>query len=92
MVRTLRSAIAEHIGDTIGVSDPIVPWIIRRASYLSNRCVVRGDGNTAMQNLKGRNVNTPLMSLAEVVEFKLPTVEDMPGDFVDTFQAGVWLG
>ena len=92
MIRTFRSAIEEHIGENIELSDPIVPWIVRHASYLINMCVVREDGKTAMQNLKGRKVNTPLMPLAEVVELKHPKVEDIPGDFADKFQAETWLG
>ena len=92
MIRTLRIAIEGNIGEKIELSDPIVPWIVRHASYLINRCVVREDSKTAMRNLKCRKVNTPLMPLAEVVEFKHPKAKDMPGDFADKFQAGVWLG
>ena len=38
----------EHIGEKIELSDPIVSCIVRHASYLINRSVMREDGTAAM--------------------------------------------
>ena len=92
MVRTLRSHIEEKTGTTIHLDSPIVPWLVRHAGYLITRCKVRSDGKTAMQKMNGRRTNTPLLPCGESVLFKLPKVQDMPGDFRDRFDQGVWLG
>ena len=59
MVRTLMSAIEEATGTDIELIGSIAPWIVRGAADLINRCMIREDGKTAMQKLKGRKVNTP---------------------------------
>ncbi len=92
MTRTLRSHLEEKIRKKIKLDDPIVPWIVRHAAYLITRCRVGPDGKTAMQKLKGRRVITPLLPFGEVVLFKLPKVPNMPGDFQDRFETGIWLG
>ncbi len=92
MIRTLRSHVEVKAETKIRLDAPIVPWMVRHAGYLITRCRVREDGKTAMQKMKGRRINTPLLPFAEIVLFKLPKVSHMPGDFQDKFEAGVWLG
>ncbi len=92
MTRTLRCHLEEKLGKKIKLDDPIVPWMVRHAAYLITRCRVGPDGKTAMQKIKGRRVITPMLPFAEVVMFKLPKVPNMPGDFQDKFETGVWLG
>jgi len=92
MIRTLRSALEAKIGEPIKLDAPIVPWIVRHAAYILTRCRVLPDGRTAMQKMKGRTVNVPWVPLGETVLFKLPKVPNMPGDFADRFEMGVWVG
>ena len=92
MIRTLKSHVEEKVGMTIRLDAPIVPWIVRHAGYLITRCRVKEDGRTALEKIKGRKVNTPLVPFGEVVLFKLPKLPHMPGDFRDRFERGVWVG
>ncbi len=92
LIRTLRSALEAKTGEPIKLDAPIVPWIVRHAAYVLTRCRILPDGRTAMQKMKGRKVNVPWVPFGETVLFKLPKVPNMPGDFADRFERGVWVG
>ena len=92
LVRTMRSALEEKIQDKIRLDSTIVPWLVRHAGYVITRCRIGEDGKTAMQRLKGRKTNVPWVEFGETVMFKLPKVPNMPGDFQDRFESGIWLG
>ena len=92
LVRTTRSSIEQSTKENISLADPIVPWIVRHAAYVLTRCRIGKDGKTAMQRMKGRKVHVPPMPLGESILFKLPKVINMPGDFQDRFETGIWLG
>ena len=92
MIRTFRGHIEEKTGEPVKLDDAIVPWIVRHAAYVITRCRVDEDGKTAMQKIKGRKVNVPMIPFGEAVLFKLPKVPRMPGDFNDRFEIGVWVG
>ena len=92
MIRTLRSALEEKTGKTIRLDAAVVPWIVRHAAYILTRCKICPDGKTAMQKMKGRRVNVPWIPFGESVLFKLPKVPNMPGDFRDRFESGIWVG
>ena len=92
LIRTLRSSLEANAQTKIKLDDSVVPWIVRHAAYIITRCRIDTDGKTAMQKVKGRKVNTPLVPFGETVLFKLPKVMNMPGDFQDRFESGVWLG
>ena len=92
MIRTLRSSIEAKTGGVIRLDAAIVPWIVRHAAYVISRCKIHPDGKTAMQKMKGRRVNVPLVPIGESVLFKLPKVPHMPGDFRDRFEEGIWVG
>ena len=92
MIRTLRCSIEEKTKKNIRLDSNIVPWIVRHASYILTRCKVGPDGKTAMQKMKGRRVNVPWIPFGESVLFKLPKVPNMPGDFQDRFEIGIWVG
>ena len=92
LIRTMRSALEENIKEKIRLDSPIVPWLIRHVGYIVTRCRIGEDGKTAMQRIKGRKVNVPWVGFGEMILFKLPKVQHMPGDFHDRFESGIWLG
>ena len=92
LIRTLRCWVEMKTGCPVRLDSAIVPWIVRHAGYVITRCQVQTDGKTAMQKMKGRRVNVPWIPFAESVLFKLPKVPNMPGDFRDRFENGVWVG
>ncbi len=92
LVRTMRSALEENIGEKISMQDPVVPWMIRHAAHVITKCRVREDGRTSYQLMKGRRCNAKLVPFAEVVLFKIPKTQHKIGDFEDRWERGVWLG
>ena len=44
MVRTLRVALEEKLGQKIQLSDPVMPWLVRHAGHLITRCWIRPSG------------------------------------------------
>ena len=68
LVRTLRSATEEQIGQTMTLAELIVPWMIRHAAYLITRCRVRSHGKTSLQLMKGRITLLGLVMLLEALE------------------------
>ncbi len=92
MIRTLRSSVESKTGEAIKLDATIVPWLVRHAGYIITRCRIQPDGKTAMQKMKGRKVNVPWVPFAEAVLFKLPKVPNMPGDFANRFELGIWVG
>ena len=54
MIRTLRSALEERMGEVLVIGDAIWPWLIEYASYPVNRLEVGHDGKNAYERLKGK--------------------------------------
>ena len=92
MVRTLKVALEERIGQKVQLSDPVMPWIIRHAGHLITRCWVRPSGKTAYQLIKGRRSNVRLIEFGEAVLFRIPNTKFMPGKVEPKWEDGVYIG
>ena len=92
LVRTLRLATKEKIGQRLSLADSIVPWMIRHAAYLITRCRVRSHGKSSLQFMKARITLTEILPFGEHVMFKIPRTGDAVGSFEDRWDSGVWLG
>ena len=90
--RTLRSALEERIAVKVRLSSSVVPWMVRHAACLITRCRVRPSGRTSFQLMKGRRSNAKLVEFGEVVHFKIPKTNLMPGKFEDQWDEGLWVG
>lgn len=67
LIRTLRSALEEHVGEKIHLSDPVVPWLVRHAGHVISISRIRPNGRTAYQMMKGRRTNAKLLPFGEVI-------------------------
>ena len=74
----------------IRLDSTIVPWLIRHAAALITRCRVRPDGRTSLQNMRGRMLITKVAEFGEIVYFKIPKTNFMPGSFEDRWDEGIW--
>ncbi len=92
MVRTLRAALEESVGERVHLNDPIVPWMVRHAGHLITRCRIRENGRTAFQLMKGRRSSAKLVPFGEVVLFKIPKTKKEVGSFEDRWEQGIWVG
>ena len=90
--RTLRAALEERVQERVDLDNPVVPWMVRHAAYLITRCRIRPNGRTSFQVMKGRRSNTKMAEFGEIVHFKIPKTNFMPGKFEDLWDEGVWLG
>ena len=70
------------------VEDNYFPWVVRRASWLITRFLVKVDGKTPYERLRGRDFKGEIVEQFEVVHYKL---EDK-GKADPQTAVGVWLG
>ena len=70
MVRTLRAARGEKVGEPIGITHPEVPWMIRHACELITRFRVRTGGRTAYRRANGYDTVKPVVEFGEAIWFK----------------------
>ena len=53
LIRALRLDVEDRFGSIVGVAHQCVPWLVRHATWLLNRCQRRQNGATTFENLKG---------------------------------------
>ena len=71
-VRTLTGAIeARFSGFKLSVEDNYFPWVVRHASWLITRFLVKVDGKTPYERLRGRDFKGEIVEQFEVVHYKL---------------------
>ena len=93
VARTLRSALEERLGQPIGLTHPLVPWLICQAANVLNSYQVRSNGKTAYKTAIGRDSIIPVCDFGEHVHFRPPKIAvQMPRKLDDTFIPGIWLG
>ena len=88
--RTSKVALEEALGVSILPTSPILPWLVRRQSYLRNRFVVRSSGRTPFEELTMSKFQSPLLNFAEAVLAKESGVQE--GKLRSPWDLGIWLG
>ena len=66
------------------------PWIVRHAAWLLTRYLIKKDGKTPYQRLRGRQYNGEIVEPFEFTHFRLSTGER--GKLDSQTSTGVWLG
>lgn len=61
------SALGPRVGRTIKETEEVFAWMVEHASELLNRCVVRHDGKTSYEIIKGRALRRPTVEFSEGV-------------------------
>ena len=49
----------------------VLPWPVKHAAYVHNRCVKRNDGRSAWARLRGKECDSQLAQVGETVDFKI---------------------
>ena len=85
------SAIESHY-DAIKVmpTDDLYPWVIRHSAWLLTRYLVKADGKTPYERLRGREFKGEIVEPLETVHYKLET--KLKGKLDKQTAIGVWLG
>ena len=87
-VRTVINAFEMRFGIKVQVEDQYFPWLVRHSSWLISRFLVKSDGKTPYERLRGREYRGEVVEPCEVVHYKL----EAPGKMEPKTAVGVWLG
>jgi hypothetical protein len=68
----------------------IYPWAVRHSAWLLSRFLVKTDGKTPYERLRGREYKGEITEFGEVSHFKL--ADDKKGKLDAQSAVGVWLG
>ena len=90
-VRTLVHALeTRYPGYRLKTKGHVFPWLVRHASWLITRFLVKDDGRTPYERLRGRDYKGEIVDYAEVVHYKLEA--ERVGKLDPQASVGVWLG
>ena len=90
MCRTLRFHVESKYKIILTAAHPIVPWLVRHASFLVARFQQHSDGFTSFQRRWSKDFRQPLCEFTEQVWFR-PTARKR-FKFDSEFFKGLWLG
>ena len=80
-----------RVGSPISVHSPVVPWIVKHATDILNKCHVASDGKSACERLKRRHHREVLLPFGTVVMFRVAS--KVPGGVMtERWHLGTWLG
>ena len=89
--RTLVSAVESRFpGFKLQPSEKHLPWLVRAAAWLLTRYLIKEDGKTPYERLRGRSYNGEVAELFEFVHFKISNLEK--GKLDSQTSSGIWLG
>ena len=90
-VRTLVHALeTRYPGYRLKTEGHVFPWLVRHAGWLITRFLVKDDGRTPYERLRGRDYKGEIVDYAEVVHYKLEAAK--VGKLDPQASVGVWLG
>ena len=75
---------------TVTVKSPILPWIVRHASYVYNRFQTKKNGRTPYEELTMQKFKSPLLEFSEVVLKR--DQGDRKHKLAILWEKGLWLG
>ena len=88
-IRTKRGRLEQVPKIEINITDPIVPWVVRHASWLLNQVRVKLNDNSPYRAIKGRPYGREAVELGEQVYWKVPGLTQQK--FEDCWRPGAWL-
>ena len=89
--RTLVSSLEERFpGFKLNPKDKHYPWLIRQASWLLTRYLVKADGKTPYERLRGRTYKGSIIEPFESCHYKVADAEK--GKLDAQTNTGIWLG
>ncbi|CAK8995597.1 unnamed protein product [Durusdinium trenchii] len=89
--RTLVSSLEERFpGFKLNPKDKHYPWLIRQASWLLTRYLVKADGKTSYERLRGRTYKGSIIEPFESCHYKVADAEKGKRDAQTN--TGIWLG
>ena len=89
--RTVTSALEHHFPEfKVMPNHKVYGWLIRHSAWLISRFLVKADGRTPYERLRGRECRDEIAEWAETVHYKVATTEK--GKLDPQSALGLWLG
>ena len=93
MVRVLKLQLEANIGAEIGMSEPIMKWMVRWAAMMLSRFRTSTDNKTAYEKQTGRRCQIEVVPFAEKVWYRKLSQEDGKKAVMSPkWEEGIWLG
>ena len=92
VIRTMRSALEEKWGVSIGIDHAVWSWLVEYAGWLITRCEVGKDGRTPYERMKGKKGRIQGMEFGEGVWWKRRREGGPLGKLTSMWENGVFLG
>ena len=89
--RTIRCALEARLGQTIHEDHPSLPWLVRHASWVKNRCMVQKGGRTSYERWKDKTCSGQLVEFGEHVLYLRPGTRGKD-KLLSRWESGIWLG
>ena len=89
-VRTLASAFESRYKKPLETEGNVFSWLVRHAGWLISRFLVKQDGRSPYERLRGRDFRGEVVECCEVVHYKLD--REKTGKLDNQSSVGVWLG
>ena len=77
-IRTLGSRFEEDYGESVGLDNKMLPFLVRHCAWLITHCQVKSDGKTPSERVSGRPHQGQVAEFAEVVHFRDPNFGRSP--------------
>ena len=91
-IRTLRSRFEDNYGESVGLDNKMLSFLVRNCAWPITHYQVKSDGKTPCERLCGRPYQGQVAEFAEVVHLRDPgKAADMP-KLDDSWNVGMWLG
>ena len=92
MIRTVRDAVEESMGEPIKDDSVLMPWLVEHAANLVTVCQVGRDGRTPHERLRGKRPPQALVPFGEKVLFQSLRQDRRANKAEPRFDYGVWAG
>ena len=91
MIRVHKLALESRLGVQLKVNHPIFAWLVEHCADILNKCVVRADGRTAWERVRGRKYHGEMLEFASKVMFRV--AGKVQGSILtERWYEGVWVG
>ena len=91
--RTLMLGLEDRIRHRVPPEHPVVAWLVSHTTFLMNRRLRGGDGETAYQRIRGKPFRSELPEFGEIVRYKLRNKDSLAnGTLAARWSKGVFIG
>ena len=88
----LLFALEAHLGVNIQLNHPVISWIVSHAGYIATHYMIKSDGRTPYEKLKGKETKKEMCEIGEKVHYMPLKGKHGRASLDQRFDIGIWLG